>query len=321
MPSAVLMNALKQIRTRDLASWVCFVFAVFLFMPTVAEASTLGDVICNIRNSGSGVPGLLSAIAYIIGAILILRGALLLKKATDSGGQTSPVGGIAMAVSGSAIILLPALGGWLQSSLFAGTVTGAGGTTGCTAGTVQAATGLDQMMKQFVSNIYDPIFSLIGVLAFIVGLVFIIKGILRMSKTGTDPRAASPKDVIIYLIIGTVLVSLSTVLPMMLQTVLGTGTANNADSFKSIIKWSNLTTGTTDKMDETVVAILRFVQIVGLIAFFRGWLIIKTAVEGGQATIPQGATHIIGGAMAINIGDMLSIFNKTFGTDVINAGP
>jgi hypothetical protein len=55
-----------------------------------------------------------------------------------------------------------------------------------------------------------------------------------------------------------------------------------------------------------------------MIAFVRGWLIIKNAVEGaGQATVAQGFTHIVGGVLAINIYSFLEIMDQTFGTNFL----
>ncbi len=50
-------------------------------------------------------------------------------------------------------------------------------------------------------------------------------------------------------------------------------------------------------------AILGFVQIIGLISFVRGWMIVAKSAQGSAqgASFGKGATHIIGGILAINI--------------------
>lgn len=305
----------------NLWTFIATLAAFFIPMEAMADASgTLGAIVCNIRNSGSGVPNLLASIAYIIGAILLVRGVLALKKNADNPSQVSPAIGIAMLVAGGAVITLPSLGGYIQETLFS--EVSDGGLSTCVGGSVASnATSLDLMMINFVGNLHQPIFNLVALLAFIVGLTYLVAGVLRMAKTGTDARASNPKDVIIYLIIGGVLISLSSVLPLMLSTVFGSDTdsISKMSSFQGI-SWSGIVGdgATTDAADAVVIAILKFIQIIGIIAFFRGWMIVKKAVEGGQATIPQGVTHIIGGAMAINMDKMLEVLDKTFGTGLIN---
>jgi len=57
------------------------------------------------------------------------------------------------------------------------------------------------------------------------------------------------------------------------------------------------------------------VQLVGVIAFFRGWLlIIRLANHGAQpGTFGKAVTHIVGGIFAINIFFTWEILEKTFG--------
>ena len=87
----------------------------------------------------------------------------------------------------------------------------------------------------------------------------------------------------------------------------------------SVLSWTKVSDaagGDTTAFQNAVQAALTFVQIVGFIAFVRGWNIIRHAVEGsGQATVPQGVTHIVGGVMAINIYQFVKVMDTTFGTN------
>jgi hypothetical protein len=54
--------------------------------------------------------------------------------------------------------------------------------------------------------------------------------------------------------------------------------------------------------------------IIGIISFIRGWFIIRDVAEGNQqASMMAGATHIIGGALAINLGPILAAVQNTLG--------
>ena len=54
--------------------------------------------------------------------------------------------------------------------------------------------------------------------------------------------------------------------------------------------------------------------IVGLISFVRGIFIIRSVAEGsGQASIMAGVTHLVGGALAVNLGPLLAAVQWTLG--------
>lgn len=298
-------------------SVVLFFFVLVLFWPDAASAApSLGDMICNIGVNIAHFSPLINAIAFSAGAVLAFQGVLLMKKHTDNPNDSQIVKGVAHILAGAALASLPTVAATIVQTLHLTTTDAAGG-IGC--GHVNPTPGggpvpLDQMMQNFVANIRNPIRIVLSVLCFIMGLTFIFRGLLRGSKIGSDPRAAAPQGIIVNLLVGGVLTTIGTMIPVMTETLLGTGTDN---SFAGIIKWSTFVgTGVDTAMaDKTVAAILRFIQIIGIIGFIRGWLIIKSSVEGsGQATIAQGLTHIIGGTMAFNIGVMIRLFDETFGT-------
>ncbi len=318
------LNDLKRNFFRD-RSAVAFLFFVFCCWPSSADAAaaalTLGQIVCNIKTNMTFYPRILSAIAYVVAGVLTFKGVLILKKHPESPGQPHITSGIAHLVGGAGLFSLPAFVGMIQMSIF-GSLGGAGSTNcvpGAVTGGAGGTVGLDQMMQNFVKNIHGPIFVILSVICIIVGLTFIVSALLKGAKTGTDPKAANPKDIVAYLIFGAILVSIGTTLPTMLQTIFGAAGVSNMSTIPSLINWSSIVGGTIDTTaaDNTVRAVLAFVQIIGAISFVRGWLLLKKAVEGGQATIPQGFTHIIGGAMAINIDIMLKAIDKTFGTGII----
>ncbi|MDD5587452.1 MAG: hypothetical protein PHY92_10975 [Alphaproteobacteria bacterium] len=281
-------------------------------------AASLGDIICNIRSNISPFLPLFSAIAYIAGAVLVLNGTLLLKKHADNPNDSQVVKGVAHLLGGGALAAFSTTIYLFQNTLGLAKASSSGVLTCKAAVPASSATGLDTMMQNFVNNIYSPMFSALSVLCFVMGAFLIYRGLLKGSKVGTDPRAAATHAIVVNLVVGAILVSIGGMLPNMLTTLFGDP---NIKNFSSIINWSAITGSGVDtaKADLTVHAILMFVQIIGAIAFVRGWLIIKSAVEGtGQTTVPQGITHVIGGTMAINIGLMLKLFDSTFGTGLIN---
>lgn len=292
---------------------------VVALWPEKAWSTTLGQITCNLYDNLRPFMPFFSAVAYIGGAVLGIKGALLFKKHAENPNDSQIVKGIAHWIAAGALLSLPAAAEMFQASL--GLTMTNTGTTGCdpTAPATQAAQ-LDQMMENFVNNIYQPMISTLSVLCYVIGIFLICRGLVRSSKVGTDPRAASTHGIVVNFVVGAILCTLGGMMDTMLTTVFATASIT---PFEELINWSNIV-GTdsginTEAADRTVKAILMFVQIVGAIAFIRGWLIVKNAIEGtGQATVPQGITHVIGGTMAFNIGAMLQIFDRTFGTGLIN---
>ncbi len=309
-------NRVLQEREQTLVAF--FAMAFVALWPDAVFAQTLGTVICNLQRNYAPFSPLINAIAYVIGALFVFRGALYLKRHTDNANENPIQKGVGHMLAGGALAALPITAKVLQETLHINPQ-GPGGVKGCDPGGVTGgAVALDQMMRNFVENIHGPMFYALSVLCFVMGAFFVTRGLMRAAKSGTDPRAGDPKGVIATLLIGAVLMSVAGMFTTMMNTLFNTGNIRN---FSTLINWSQIAGEgvNTAAVDLTVKSILMFVQIIGAIAFIRGWLIVKNAVEGaGQATVPQGITHILGGTMALNIGLMIEIFDRTFGTNLVN---
>ncbi|MDX9689982.1 MAG: hypothetical protein EOM37_08125 [Proteobacteria bacterium] len=82
---------------------------------------TLGAAINNIRTEEmQAVPDTVAAVAYIIGAVLVVSGALSLKKHAESPAQENMGKGIGRLAAGGAIIGLPALTDFIRNSAHVG---------------------------------------------------------------------------------------------------------------------------------------------------------------------------------------------------------
>lgn len=310
-------------RERLLAlSWLFVVVICGIVIPTpaLAASASLGDLICNVKNNGlSMYPSMVNAVAYIAGAFMGVRSIFLFRKHAENPGQPQTIPATAHMLAAGALLSFPAFASAVQQTVFK-QVKGVGSLP-CQAGSISGggSVSLDLMMENFVKNIYSPIFVLLSMISIMAGLTMLYQGLMRASKTGTDPRAAAPKDIVVNLVFGAILISIGTTLTSTLETLFGSSTISSMTNI-SIIKWSSIDSsgGGTAEADKVVRAVLAFVQIIGGIAFLRGWLLMKSGIESGQSKMPQALTHIIAGAMAINIDKMLKILNDTFGVDVIS---
>ena len=307
---------------------------------------TLGGMMCSIAgnlmpttvgNSSPGMATVINGIAYVCGALTIGSGLLLLVKHIDDSQNTTPLHQPLWRLAGGAgLISFPPFIRWLLHSV--AFEQGPGGIM--SAGTCHfAVLGTTDFMMNLAYNIKDPLTMLLSVLAFLIGLVYIFRGLSKASRYGTDPRAYSMSAILSNLIAGAALVSVGSSMNAVFNSLFGGITLTSActKNFDHNIMtsgdfWCNFENGVFAKthgllatqnvaalarFEADVTAALIFFQIIGFIAFIRGWMVLKAYTEGGggeQKTMAAGLTHIFGGALAVNIYQTLEFIDYTFGT-------
>lgn len=326
LQAQTLLKQKMACRFATIAAWLGFLTLVlwpeYAHATARTNAKTLGDIICNIQSGMNSYSTLISAICYIMGAFLGVRGVLYLNErfSSQQAGMSVTTKGIAHILGGGALLSAPTFTALLQASLFP-TTKGSPMGSAC-AGTaptaISAGASLDLVMNNLVKNISLPMFTILAGLSIAIGIFLIVRGLLKAAKYGVDPRSDNVKSITTNLLIGAIMLSIGNVLPAVLKTLFDVSDPSNINNFSGI-SWSSVAgAASTTAADNAVKAALAFVQIIGGIAFVRGWLMIKNAIEGtGQQTVPQGITHIIGGAMCINIPLMLKILDTTFGTGLV----
>lgn len=297
---------------------VAFVAIAALFLSQPAFALTLGEVMCNSTHNFTPVTKIITGLAYIAGAIAIGRGLLMLATITESR-ETKLHNPIMHLVGGAAMLAFPATMNLILHSIF--NISGGGGISACTGDLPSSASsgiGLDGLMINLIGNIKDPMTFMLSAIAIVIGAFLVLRGLMKASKYGLDPKSNSVANILANLVIGAVLFAVGTSLGVLLNTMFGD---SNIQSY-NILSWSNLlsTTGVdTTQFQVAIYAALTFFQLIGFIAFIRGFLILKNAIEGsGQATMAQGLTHILGGVCAINIYYFLQVMDNTFGTGFLS---
>ncbi|MDR3423520.1 MAG: hypothetical protein P4M13_00365 [Alphaproteobacteria bacterium] len=279
-----------------------------------ADSSTLGGIFCTIYPNVKPFGMLFAWIAYGAGAVFVVQGIHHLRLHTDNA-SNNPLHRALMLWFGAACLMaLPDFIGTIVGSLY--TQQTAGGTLACTGGSSgNGGAGLDGMMTGFISNIKDPLISIISLIAILCGLYMIVRGLMKASKYGFDPKTNSIHSVLTHIGFGALLMTIGDNLNMMMTSVFGTSSVTSA------IDWTTVgSMGASQSFSDAINAGLEFVQIIGAIAFVRGWLILKKVVEGGggNVTLAQGLTHILGGVVAINIFAFLKVMDATFGTGLLN---
>lgn len=286
---------------------------VFSAAESASSPATLGDMFVNAYNNAKPFAFIFLMIAYISGVIVALQGIHHLRLHTENP-QNNPLYKALMLFFGSMCLLaLPEFVDAVVESIF-GSAGGVGGSMGYSAlAGSSGGTGLDGMLSNFVSNIQAPLQNVISAAARISGLFMMVRGLMKASKYGFDPKTNSVHSILTNIGFGAILIS-SGNLDIMLGSLFG----GTDISSPSALSW-NLPTTVSTEFTTAVSAALTFVTLIGAIAFVRGWLIMKKVVEGGgNVTLAQGLTHILGGVLAINIGQFLVLMDKTFGTGLLN---
>ena len=173
-----------------------------------------------------------------------------------------------------------------------------------------ASTGLD--MAGVFSNLalqIDPIKNFLIVLCYVVGVGLSIAAVMKLKKYGTRTAFMS--------------VEMSMVGPF-LQFFIGVGlfympyfiSAINLTIFTSSGVQNELGYSVTGVDYNTYIEpVLGIIQIIGIIAFMRGWLLLAKATNPGQqpGAISKGVTHIVGGILAVNIRTFITVIYQTLG--------
>lgn len=174
--------------------------------------------------------------------------------------------------------------------------------TGCQGTTVNF-----QTMLQNLASSYGDLWKLVTATAYVLGFALIMKALYQLKIYGEMRTMmssnASIKTPLTYMFAGTMLIFSPEAFSVINMTLFAT---------PSPIHWSDAhLKGWTA---ESTRAAIGMVQLIGLIAFVRGWLYIARAGDqGGQPVVGKGLTHIIGGVLAINILQFKDVLWATFG--------
>lgn len=271
----------------------------------------LGRVICNAAGAVGGLPSLLSAFAYISAMVMALMGTLKLVEHVNDPRSVPVAEPIKRYIVGGALFSLPFL------TEVVANIVGLGiGTTNNTgmAGQISGG-GLDAMLVRLMSDIWSPLLFAISSFAYIAAFIFMLIGVHRLLKSAQDgPRGPAGIGTIMTFIVAGALFSVDSMLA-----------AFSGSMFSAVAGGANVHTygvlaqSTGDvAVDQHVAAVIgagvAFMVIVGWISFVRGFFIIRGVAEGDQqASLMAGVTHLLGGALAVNIGPVIMAVQSTLG--------
>jgi len=282
----------------------------------------LGSVICWGWVGASGLPTFLTALSYIIGLIFGVWALIKIRDHVTNPSQTSLWEGISRFIAGGAFFALPAVVIVMKSTVTPVTLIAASLLTGNSSNTgfnenLVACTGvtgnsLDLAMGCFMQDILGPVHTALTFFCFVAGMIFIMIGISRLVKSAQEgAKGPGGLGTVTTFVIGGVLISAMTLVNSLSESFFGT---TQTRTFASLSYTSGMSSVETQAVYNVVSAVLKFLIIIGLISFVRGLFIIRDVAEGKQqASTMSGMTHIIGGALAVNMGPLLNAVQTTLG--------
>lgn len=281
-----------------------------------AVGSGFGRSICNLVIYTASAPSFLNAVSYLFGLVLGFWALLKIRDHVLDPRSTTIWIGAAKLIAGGAFFSLPYVIE-VATLTVSGDLAAVDKTTfNETGGSSCTPAGLDMAMYCLMADIFGPIHIIINFFTLIAGIIFVMIGIGRLMKNAQDgAKGPGGMGTIMTFLTGGILISFNTILGAFSQSLFASGT---------VLTYAELTYKDGLGGDElahahTVIsAIIKFMIIVGLISFVRGWFIMRGVAEGSQnASAMAGITHIIGGALAVNIGPLLSAVQQTLGIDGI----
>jgi intracellular multiplication protein IcmC len=160
-----------------------------------------------------------------------------------------------------------------------------------------------------INTVIPDFWHLITGFSFVAGIAFIMRGILALKTYGEGrtmmSQQTSLKGPILLVVIGSALLFLPTTKAIMLQTAFG---YSQQMPIGYNAQGSIFSPAATN-------ALLRLVQLIGLVSFIRGWFYLAhlSNPSGGQSPFGKAMTHIVGGIMAINNQGTINLFQATIG--------
>lgn len=284
-------------------------FGSFLITADPAWAQqSLGDVIQNTVESFQTTPGLLAGFSYLCGLILGIWGVLRLRMHVETPNQVEIWDPMKRFFAGGAFFVLPEVVRAAHDTISKGGSELSGNdynTSGVSGG------GLDAKLVALMKDVWEPLQWLFVGFSYLAGIILIMIGISRLLKSEQE-GARGPMGIgtIMTFLVAGVLLSLNKTLGAAVNSVFDSGAKN-----KAVLSYKAGMDGAAVTHAEAVIgAIMAFVAIIGWISFIRGFFIMRGVAEGNsQASMMAGVTHIIGGAVAVNLGAFIEAVQQTLG--------
>lgn len=275
-----------------------------------ADASTVGEVMVKAHNQFAWAIPLISALSYIGGTAMIVQ---VLNSAIDysaaPGQKVKATGLVARTFGASALFQLPQLLAVLRESI----LKGVNPFTRNWKADAVTGEGLDSALVHMVRDIAPGLGLVIGLVAFMSGMLMIVGGILALSNYQYQQDNVSKKGIAVRLGIGTALTTFAPTVSTLLSTLFSSSTSNAVATLA--YDKTGLAAADAARVDNVFNAIFVWLALIGLIAILRGLWVLYGSLEGkgGPGSLMAPMTHLIAGAALVNIAPVIHMIESTLG--------
>ncbi len=300
-------------RSKEFFVQTAVVAALTFYAGDAMAQQSLGGVMDNTTRSLEDVPNLLSMLSYICGLVMAMTGVFKLQahvNGVDKPGAPPPLSdSVKRFIAGGAFLTAPYMSEVVYNSAFGNgqRITSSTAISGSASGN-----GLDAMVVRAMSDISGPIQNLLAAFCYIFAIGFLLIGISRLTKRAEDgPRGPAGMGTIMTFITASALFAFGDMMGAFSSSLFGD---NEIATRVTLADIAGVTGDDAEKIQTVIQSVMAFVMIVGFIAFIRGWFVLRAFADGNQgATMAQGLTFLFGGALAINLGELVNAIQKTVG--------
>ena len=295
---------------------------------------TIGETICNAVYSFEGLPGFIAAMVYLFGIILTIWAIVELKDHIIDPKQVpllSPlkkflVGGMLFTLPYFTVLVGPAI--WGSGAIFGyddpmvapscGLIQGVVNILG---GNMPQFGGLDCMLANLAADLWQPVQIGISVFCYLAGLVMLVAAIKRiLRKMDEGPRSPVGMGTFGLFFIAGALLSIDAFIGLIGSTLFPSD-AGDVRTTAILMYAPGLDATGWASVGSVLTSILTMMILVGMISIVRGLFILKDVADGnGNASLMASATHLFGGALAVNLGSVIRAVQDTFGLTVSGVG-
>lgn len=161
---------------------------------------------------------------------------------------------------------------------------------------------------------FNSLVVLVRALSYIIGLTLIVRGVMMYRIFATQTMSSAQKGEIagplVFLMVGAFLLYFPSTLATSLTSVFGD---NNVAGSTELIAYKDLSG--LQKWTAISDVVVKYMYLIGLIAFVRGWVILsKMGHSGAQpGSLGKGIIHVIGGVLLINVVKTFNVLATTLG--------
>lgn len=170
---------------------------------------------------------------------------------------------------------------------------------------------------QKLASSYNALVQLVVAVSYVTGLSLVARGLLMYKVFASQTLASAHKGEfagpLVFIVVGAVLIYFPSTLNTSLNTLFTGVDQNSLNAASSMIGYQSLSQG--EHWKEIADVVVKYIKLIGLIAFVRGWVILsKMGHSGSQpGSVGKGIIHLVGGILLINIVDTFRILATTLG--------